>query len=145
DLLDEIRGADEFGLRVASVEVDYAAVQARREKGVKTLTSGVSGLFKKNGIDFVEGAGALDSDARVQVGDQTLAAGAVILATGSVPRELPGAELGGRVIGTEEAWALAELPARLAVVGAGASGAEIASGYARLGSEVRLMEMLERV
>ncbi len=60
----------------------------------------------------------------------------VILATGSVPRSIPGVELGGRVIGTEEAWALAEVPARLAVVGAGASGAEIASGFARLGSEV---------
>jgi dihydrolipoamide dehydrogenase len=54
-------------------------------------------------------------------------------------------ELGGRVIGTEEAWALPELPARLAVVGAGASGSEIASGFARLGSEVILLEALERV
>ena len=69
----------------------------------------------------------------------------VILATGSVPRAIPGVEFGGRVIGTEEAWALQELPARLAVVGAGASGAEIASGFARLGSEVILLEALERV
>jgi dihydrolipoamide dehydrogenase len=68
-----------------------------------------------------------------------------VLATGSVPRPLPGVSFGGRVIGTEEAWALRELPARLAVVGAGASGAEIASGYARLGSEVLLFEMLDRV
>ena len=69
----------------------------------------------------------------------------MILATGSVPRAIPGVEFGGRVIGTEEAWALAELPARLAVVGAGASGAEIASGFARLGSEVLLFEALDRV
>ena len=69
----------------------------------------------------------------------------VILATGSVPRSIPGVEFGGRIIGTEQAWALDELPARLAVVGAGASGAEIASGYARLGREVRLMEALDRV
>ena len=69
----------------------------------------------------------------------------VILATGSVKRPIPGAEFGGRVIGTEEAWALPELPARLAVVGAGASGAEIASAYARLGSEVLLLEALDRV
>jgi dihydrolipoamide dehydrogenase len=62
-----------------------------------------------------------------------------------VPRAIPGVELGGRVIGTEEAWALPELPARLAVVGAGASGAEIASGFARLGSEVMLVEALERL
>jgi dihydrolipoamide dehydrogenase len=69
----------------------------------------------------------------------------VILATGSVKRSIPGVEFGGGVIGTEEAWALADLPARLAVVGAGASGAEIASGFARLGSEVKLFEMLDRV
>ena len=69
----------------------------------------------------------------------------MILATGSVPRAIPGVEFGGRVIGTEQAWALQELPARLAVVGAGASGAEIASGFARLGSEVLLLEALDRV
>jgi dihydrolipoamide dehydrogenase len=145
DLLDEIREAGQFGLNVASVEVDYDAVQARREKVVHTLTSGVSGLFKKNGIDLIEGHGTLTADAHVEVGGETVAAGAVILATGSVPSAIPGAELEGRVIGTEEAWALAELPAHLAVVGAGASGAEIASGFARLGSEVTLIEALERV
>jgi dihydrolipoamide dehydrogenase len=79
------------------------------------------------------------------VGEQAIAAGSVILATGSVPLAIPGVEFGGRVIGTEEAWALAEVPARLAVIGAGASGAEIASGFARLGSEVLLLEALERV
>ncbi len=68
-----------------------------------------------------------------------------MLATGSVKRPIPGAQFGGRVIGTEEAWALDELPASLAVVGAGASGSEIASAYARLGSEVLLFEALERV
>jgi dihydrolipoamide dehydrogenase len=149
DLLTEINEADEYGLKVASVEVDYAGVQARREKVVATLTGGVSGLFKKNKIDLIEGSGALDADGNVLVEDdgdkQTLAAETVILATGSVPRPIPGVEFGGRVIGTEQAWALQELPARLAVVGAGASGSEIASGFARLGSEVLLLEALERV
>ena len=68
-----------------------------------------------------------------------------MLATGSVKRPIPGAKFGGRVIGTEEAWALDELPASMAVVGAGASGAEIASAYARLGVEVILFEALDRV
>jgi dihydrolipoyl dehydrogenase len=145
DLLSEIRESDAYGLKVAGVEVDFAGVQARREKVVNTLTSGVGGLFKKNSIDVIEGDASLNGDGHVVVGGQTYAAATVILATGSIPRPLPGVELGGRIIGTEEAWALPQLPARLAVVGAGASGAEIASGYARLGSEVRLMEMLERV
>jgi dihydrolipoamide dehydrogenase len=145
DLLSEIREAEDFGLKVAGVQVDYGAVQARREKVVSTLTSGVSGLFKKNAIDVIEGDAAITADGDVRVGDQAIAAGSVILATGSVGRSIPGVEFGGRVIGTEQAWALTELPARLAVVGAGASGAEIASGFARLGSEVLLLEALDRV
>jgi dihydrolipoamide dehydrogenase len=150
DLLTEIRESEEFGLKVSGVEVDYAAVQARRAKVVSTLTSGVGGLFKKDGIEVIEGNGKLtaDGDVLVDVFDAeplTIGAGSVILATGSVPRPIPGVQFGGRVIGTEEAWALPELPARLAVVGAGASGAEIASAYARLGSEVLLLEALDRV
>jgi dihydrolipoamide dehydrogenase len=145
DLLTEIRESEEYGLKVASVEVDYAAIQARREKVVSTLTSGVGGLFKKNAIDLIEGDAVLTPDGDVSVGGATIGAQTVILATGSIPRAIPGVEFGGRVIGTEEAWALAELPARLAVVGAGASGAEIASGFARLGSEMLLLEALDRV
>jgi len=153
DLLSEIREAGDFGLRVAGVEVDYAAVQARRAKVVETLTGGVGGLFKKNGIEVIAGAASLAPGAGgagraglgVRVGEEEHEAATVILATGSVGRSIPGVELGGRVLGTEQAWALEELPARLAVVGAGASGAEIASGFARLGSEVRLFEVLDRV
>ncbi len=177
DLLSEIREAGDYGLSVSGVEVDYGAVQGRREKVVATLVGGVGGLFKKNAIELIEGeatllsppdseagsasssgngggeAGGVDSAhegapvarARLRVGDRELTTTALILATGSVKRSIPGVEFGGRVIGTEEAWALSELPARLAVVGAGASGAEIASGFARLGSEVKLFEMLDRV
>src|SRR6267154_1111737 len=67
DLLSEVRDAEEFGVRVSGVEVDYAAIQARREKVVSTLTSGVSGLFKKNKIELIEGDGALGADGQVLV------------------------------------------------------------------------------
>jgi dihydrolipoamide dehydrogenase len=144
DLLAEINEADEYGLKVSGVEVDFAGVMARREKVVTTLTSGVGSLLKKNGIEVIEGDATLTGDGHVSVGGETYSAATVILATGSTPRSIPGVEYGGRIIGTEQAWALSELPARLAVVGAGASGSEIASGYARLGSDVRLMEMLDR-
>lgn len=156
DLLAEVREASEYGLRVADVEVDYGAVQARREKVISTLTGGVGGLFKKNGVELIEGEATLAAQGAsagdgagegvgVIVGERQIAARTVILATGSVKRPIPGVEFGGAVIGTEEAWALSELPRRLAVVGAGASGAEIASGFARLGSEVILLEVLDRV
>ncbi|MDQ6775144.1 MAG: dihydrolipoyl dehydrogenase [Actinomycetota bacterium] len=147
DILTEVREAGDYGIKVGAPEVDFAAVSARREKVVSTLTGGVSGLFKKNGIDLIEGEGVLAGPGRVSVGgtEIVLAAKTIVLATGSVKRALPGAQFGARVIGTEEAWALPELPHSLAVVGAGASGSEIASAYARLGSEVLLFEALDRV
>jgi dihydrolipoamide dehydrogenase len=145
DILSEIREAGDFGIKVAEPEIDYAGVTKRREKVISTLVGGVAGLFKKNGVEVVEGEGRLLGGGNVQVGDQTIAGRNIVLATGSVKRPIPGAEFGGRVIGTEEAWALAEIPKNMAVVGAGASGAEIASAYARLGSEVLLFEGLERV
>jgi len=145
DVLSEIREAGEFGIKVSEPEIDYAGVTARRRKVVSTLTGGVSGLFKKNGITLIEGSASLAGGGQVKVGDQTIAAKTIVLATGSVKRPIPGAEFGGRVIGTEEAWALDELPETMAVVGAGPSGSEIASAYARLGVEVLLFEALERV
>jgi dihydrolipoamide dehydrogenase len=145
DVLTEVRDADEFGIKVAEPQIDYAAVSARRQKVVSTLTGGVSGLFKKNGIELIEGEGSLAGKGAVTVGGQQIVAKAIVLATGSVKLPIPGTQFGGRVIGTEEAWALNELPKTMAVVGAGASGAEIASGYARLGVDVLLLEALERV
>jgi len=149
DVLGEIRNAGDFGIPVSAPQVDFDAVGARRMKVIKTLTGGVSGLLQKNAIDVIEGHASVTDDANVKVGgnfDGTeIAARFVILATGSVKKALPGTRFGGRVIGTEEAWALTELPASMAVVGAGASGTEIASAYARLGTDVTLYEGLDRV
>src|SRR5215211_6602615 len=145
DILSEVREADEFGIKVSEPEVDFGAVTERRRKVVQTLTGGVAGLFKKNGIEVLEGEASLGGGGSVRVGGEEHKAGKIIIATGSVPRPIPGTQFGGRVIGTEEAWAFDELPARLVVVGAGASGTEIASAYARLGSEVVLLEALDRV
>ncbi len=145
DVVQEIRDADEFGITVNEPTVDFAAVMERRNKVVGTLTGGVSGLFKKNQIDLIEGSGSLAGDGKVKVGDDTYEAKFIVLATGSVPRAIPGTEFGGGVIGTEEAWALSELPKTLAVIGSGASGSEIASAYARLGVKVQLFEALDRV
>jgi dihydrolipoamide dehydrogenase len=146
DVLQEIRDAGDFGLKVGEPEVDYGAVMERRAKVIKTLTGGVAGLFKKNKIEYIEGHAGLTSDGKVRVGDdEHEASKCVILATGSVPKGIPGTDLGGRVIGTEDAWALEDMPGSLGVVGAGASGTEIASAYVRLGAEVYLLEMVDRV
>jgi dihydrolipoamide dehydrogenase len=147
DVLSEVREASEFGIQVGEPRVDYSAVMARRARVVKTLTGGVAGLLRKHGIELVPGEGRLLGNGRVAVavGNQQLAARTIVLATGSVKKPIPGATFGGRVIGTEEAWALEQLPASMGVVGAGASGTEIASAYARLGVEVLLFEALDRV
>ncbi len=145
DVLSEVRDADEFGIKVDEPQIDYQAVAARRTKVIKTLTGGVSGLFKKNGIEVIEGNASLAGKGTVKVADQAIGCQTIVLATGSVKRPIPGTEFQGRVIGTEEAWALPELPQTLAVVGAGASGVEIASAYARLGVDVLLFEALDRV
>jgi dihydrolipoamide dehydrogenase len=145
DILSEAREAGDFGIKLSDPEVDYATLSARRDKVVATLTSGVGGLMKKNNVDVIEGQASLAGAGKVRVADGEIAAQTVVLATGSIPRSIPGAEFGGRIIGTEGAWALNELPPRIAVVGAGASGAEIASAYARLGSETLLFEALDRV
>ena len=145
DILTEVREAGEYGIKVGEPEVDYDGVSKRREKVISTLVGGVAGLFKKNGIELIEGDGKLLGKGALEVSGQEISSKTIVLATGSVKRPIPGAEFGGRVIGTEEAWALPELPQTMAVVGAGASGAEIASGYARLGTEVTLFEGLDRV
>jgi dihydrolipoamide dehydrogenase len=145
DILSEVRDAGEFGIKVADPEVDFGGVTERRKKVIETLTGGVAGLLKKNKIDVLEGEASLGGNGTVRVAGEEHKAGKIILATGSVARPIPGAQFGGRVIGTEEAWAFEELPDKLVVVGAGASGTEIASAYARLGSEVVLLEALDRV
>jgi dihydrolipoamide dehydrogenase len=145
DIISEIDEASDFGITVPDRTIDFGAVGERRRKVIKTLTGGVSGLMKKNEVDVIEGVGSLTPDANVRVEDGEYQAKTVVLATGSVGKPVPGTSFGGRVIGTEEAWALEQLPETMAVIGAGASGAEIASGYGRMGTKVLLFEALDRV
>jgi dihydrolipoamide dehydrogenase len=148
DILTEVREAGEYGINLNGTEptVDFGAIGERRKKVISTLTGGVSGLFKKNGVELISGEASLTAEGDVKVGDTVYKAEkAVILATGSVKKPLPGLDFGGNVIGTEEAWALTELPATMVVIGAGASGTEIASAYQRLGTQVTLYEGLDRV
>ena len=148
DILTEVREAGEYGISLNGTEptVDFGAIGERRKKVISTLTGGVSGLFKKNDVEVISGEASLTADGDVKIGDTVYKAEkAVILATGSVKKPLPGLDFGGNVIGTEEAWALTELPATMVVIGAGASGTEIASAYQRLGTQVTLYEGLDRV
>jgi dihydrolipoamide dehydrogenase len=147
DVFSEVKDAGEFGIQLNGAEptIDFEATSKHRDKVVETLTGGVGSLMKGNKIDVIEGFGAVTSDGNVRVGDEEIEAGSVILATGSVAKPLLGLEFGERVLDTERAWALRVLPKKMAVIGAGASGAEIASAYGRLGTEVTLLEALPQI
>jgi len=145
DIYDEARNSAELGVVVSGAELDWDALGKRRAAVSESLSSGVKMLWDKNKVSWIEGDGALTAEADVAVGEETYGAGAVVLATGSAALPIPGVEFGGRVLETWGAWSLPERPARIAVVGAGASGCEIASAYARFGTEVLLIEMLDQI
>ena len=137
-------GAD-LGVKATGVAIDWKAVQERRAKVSKTLEDGVTMLWKKDKVEFLTGEGSLAGDGKVKVGGDTHEAKAIILATGSVAMPIPGIDFSERVIDTWGAWSLEKMPKALVVAGAGASGSEIASAYARMGVEVTLVEMLEQL
>jgi dihydrolipoyl dehydrogenase len=144
EIFHEASSSADLGV-VADVRLDWDALQKRREEVSAQLTGGVEGLWKKGKIEFIHGDGSLTAEGNVKVGDEVYEAKAVTLATGSVALPIPGVDFGGRVLDTWGAWSLPERPNRIAVVGAGASGSELASAYARFGTEVLLIEMLDQI
>ena len=145
EIFHEAQSSADLGVVAGDVKLDWEALHKRREDVSAQLSGGVEGLWKKNKVEFIQGDASLTADGNVKVGDEVYEAKAVTLATGSVALPIPGAEFGGRVVETWGAWSLPERPNRIAVVGAGASGAELASAYARFGTEVLLIEMLDQI
>jgi dihydrolipoamide dehydrogenase len=145
ELLDHAQNSAELGVKVTKTTLDWKALGERRALVSQTLSGGVEMLWKKNKVTFIAGEGALDASGNVVVGGETYEAGAVVLATGSTALAIPGVEFSDRVVDTWGAWSLPGQPKKIAVVGAGASGAEIASAYIRYGTEVILVEMLDQI
>jgi dihydrolipoamide dehydrogenase len=145
EIFHEAKESAHLGVVGNDVSLDWEALQKRRDQVSLQLSGGVEGLWKKNKIELIKGEGSLSAEGKVKVGEDVYEAKAVTLATGSVALPIPGVEFGGRVLDTWGAWSLPERPKKIAVVGAGASGAEIASAYARFGTEVLLIEMLPQI
>ena len=145
EIFHEAKESAHLGVVGNDVSLDWEALQKRREEVSLQLSGGVEGLWKKNKIEFIQGDASLTKDGDVKIGDEVYEAKAVTLATGSAALPIPGVEFGGRVVETWGAWSLPERPGKIAVVGAGASGAELASAYARFGTEVLLIEMLDQI
>ena len=143
--------ADQFGITSGSPTVDMAAAQARKQKIVDQLHKGVGMLLEGRKVTVFDGWGSLGPDRAVTVsggesGNATLTADHVVLATGSVPRTLPGFEVDGeRILTSDELLSITNLPERAAIIGGGAIGLEFASMLADLGSEVTVLEALPRI
>jgi dihydrolipoamide dehydrogenase len=149
EVFSEVQHAADFGVSVDGASIDYSGAVKHRDKVIKTLTGGVAGLFKKNKIDLIEGFGSVTDDGNVKIGGQfdgtEIETERVILATGSVSKPLLDLQFEGRILDTAGMWLLNEQPSRLCVIGAGASGTEIASALGRLGTEVLLLEALDQI
>jgi dihydrolipoamide dehydrogenase len=125
-------------------------VQARKDKIVKGLTGGIELLFKKNKIDWIRGSGRLAGKGKVEItdgqGKAVSATREIIVATGSQPRSVPGVEIDRkRIITSDEAIGLREVPASIVILGSGAVGVEFASIFRRFGSQVTIVELLPRL
>ena len=145
-----VEHAHEFGIGATVGPVDFAVAQARKQKIVDGLVKGLTGLTKAKKVTYLLGVGSLNADNTVTVtaADGTvsqLAAPAVILAAGSVPRTIPGFEPGGPIMTSDEVLMLDRIPARIAVIGGGAIGCEFASTFADLGSQVTILEGLPKI
>ncbi|HUQ25931.1 MAG TPA: dihydrolipoyl dehydrogenase [Burkholderiales bacterium] len=134
----------EHGIKVKGLDLDLATMLKRKDKVVKGSNDGVLYLFKKNKVEFFHGRGSFGkSPSEVVVNGETLQAKNVIIATGSNPRPLPGAEFDEKLIlSNTGALAIPDVPKRLGVIGAGVIGLEMGSVWRRLGSQVTILEAL---
>ncbi|HEY4267057.1 MAG TPA: dihydrolipoyl dehydrogenase [Galbitalea sp.] len=142
EVADVARESVKYGVTTTFDGIDISAVTAYREGIVASKYKGLQGLIKARGITVVEGEGKLTSPSTVQVGDQTLTGKNVILATGSYSRSLPGLEIGGRVITSEQALQLDFVPKKVAVLGGGVIGVEFSSVWKSWGADVTIIEAL---
>ena len=140
--------AAEFGVQSSEPTFDWGTALARKQKIVEGLVKGLSGLLKQRKVDVINGLGRLDGPNRVIVndGEQVLETKNVIVATGSVPRTIPGYDFDGvRIVSSDHALDWKARPQRVAIIGAGAIGCEFASLLADLGSEVTLLELMDQI
>ena len=142
EVADVSRESAKYGINTTFGGVDIAGVTAYRQEIVASKYKGLQGLIKMRGITVVEGTGRLVSPTTVQVGDDTYTGKNVILATGSYSRSLPGLEIGGRVITSEQALELDFVPKKVAVLGGGVIGVEFSSVWRSWGAEVTIIEAL---
>lgn len=143
----------ELGIVVKDVSVDYGQLMKQKEKAVKGLTGGIEFLFKKNKVDYVKGYGKFSSTNEIEVdlndgGKEIIKAKNIIIATGSEPSPLPGNVIPideKFVVSSTGALSLEKIPKKMVVIGGGVIGLELGSVYRRLGTEVTVVEYMDRI
>lgn len=149
EIAEAARHGSRLGLRTSFDGVDVASLHAYKDKVVGQLFKGLTGLVRQSGAEVVEGRGRLVDASTVEVGEggdaRRLVGRTVVLATGSAPRTLPGIEIGPRVMTSDEVLRIEEIPGRVAVLGGGVIGVELASVMAGLGAQVTVVEALDRL
>jgi len=143
EVADSSRESEQFGVKSTFDGIDMAGVNAYKDGVVSKLYKGLQGLVKSRGITLVAGSGRLSSPTTVEVDGESYTGRHVVLATGSVPRSLPGLDLDGeRVISSDDALRLDRVPASVVILGGGVIGAEFASVWRSFGAEVTIVEAL---
>jgi dihydrolipoamide dehydrogenase len=151
EVFSEVSHAADFGVMTSAPTLDWGTALERKNGVVDQLHKGLSGLMKQRKVDVLEGTGRIVAPGTVEVtgadgSTNRIEARNTIIATGSVPRTIPGYEIdGARIVTSDEALDWTERPGRVAVIGAGAIGAEFASFLADVGSEVHLFEVFDQV
>ncbi|WP_438980688.1 dihydrolipoyl dehydrogenase [Lentibacter sp.] len=135
-----------MGLKGKSPSVDWKQMLAYKDETIGQNTGGIEFLFKKNKIDWLKGWGSIPEAGKVKVGDETHEAKHIVIASGSAPATLPGVEIDEKtIVSSTGALTLAKIPKKLVVIGAGVIGLELGSVYARLGSEVTVVEYMDAI
>ena len=144
-------GFARHGIRVGEISIDLPTMMVRKADVVSKLTGGVGMLFKKNKVEHLKGQGTIIAPDTVQVAGsdrstKTVKAKRILIATGSAPIEIPGVKFDGKnVLSSTEALALSEIPKKMIVVGGGYIGVEMGSVWSRLGTDVLVIEFLDRI
>src|SRR5919107_2437791 len=135
-----------WGVKAQGVELDLEAMHGTRREAVKGLTGGIEFLFKKNKVEWLKGHATFESADTVKVGDRTVRAKNIIIATGSSVTPLPGVTIDQeRIVDSTGALELAQVPGHLVVIGGGVIGLELGSVWRRLGAKVTVVEFLDQI
>lgn len=145
EVADSVRDAAKFGVNATLGGIDVAAVSTYRQGIIDSKFKGLQGLLKARGVTTYDGYGTLTSPNTVQVGDTTITGTNVVLATGSYAKTLPGLEIGGRFLTSEQAITLDYVPQSAIVLGGGVIGVEFSSVWRSWGTEVTIVEGLPRL